>query len=85
MVKPRDVTWFEVLCPELQTPEFLSSLQRALAARGYYAGPITGNLNEMTRSAVQRYQMDEGIDTGALTPAGARQLGLIAVEPPAAA
>ena len=61
------------------TPEFVSSLQRALSARGYYPGPITGGLDTATKSAVQRYQRDEGLNGKTLTVAAARKLGLIAV------
>lgn len=85
VVTPRQTNWTEVLCPNVQTPEFLSSIQRALAARGYYAGPINGDLDAATAAAVQRYQQDIGIASVSLTPTAARQLGLITVENPSAA
>jgi peptidoglycan hydrolase-like protein with peptidoglycan-binding domain len=36
-------------------------VQRALAARGYYYGPIDGIMGPATRGAIQRYQIDRGL------------------------
>ena len=79
VVKPRLDTWYEVPCAADLTPEFVSSLQRALGARGYHRGPITGEMDKATQSAIQRYQRDEGLDSKTLSVAAARKLGLIAV------
>jgi Putative peptidoglycan binding domain len=38
-----------------------AQVQRALAARGYYYGPIDGILGPGTRNAIQRYQIDHGL------------------------
>jgi lysozyme family protein len=38
-----------------------SEVQRALAVRGYYYGPIDGILGPATRAAIQRYQIDRGL------------------------
>ena len=38
-----------------------AEVQRALAARGYYYGPIDGILGSGTRTAIQRYQIDHGL------------------------
>jgi len=38
-----------------------AQVQRALAARGYYYGPIDGVLGPGTRGAIQRYQIDRGL------------------------
>lgn len=80
VIKPRQNTWFEVPCADQLTPDFVSSLQRALDARGYYRGPVSGELDARTRDAVRRYQKDQGLKQKTLTVAGARTLGLIAVE-----
>lgn len=82
VVVPRREQWFEVPCAQDLTPEFVSSVQRALQARNYYLGPITGNLDMRTRRAVRAYQVDQGLDSGVLTVAAARQLGLWALERP---
>ncbi|SDF47555.1 peptidoglycan-binding domain-containing protein [Sulfitobacter delicatus] len=79
IVKARVDNWFETPCPDVLTPEFNSSLQRALQARGYYRGPITGEMDAATRDAVQRYQGAKGPRSGVLSLAAARDLGLVAV------
>ena len=73
-------TWFEVPCAADLTPEFVSSLQRALAARNIYHGPVTGEMSMRTRAAVRRFQAPDGFDSDILTTATARKLGLVAVE-----
>jgi hypothetical protein len=82
VVKPRRDTWYEVPCAADLTPEFNASLQRALEARGYYRGPITGEMDGATQNAVHRYQRDEGLNSKTLSVAAARKLGLIAVVQP---
>ena len=54
--------------------------QRALAARGYYAGPITGVMDRRTQAAIRAYQRPQGLDSAMISLAAARQMGLIAVE-----
>ncbi|MCZ4353055.1 peptidoglycan-binding domain-containing protein [Roseovarius aestuarii] len=82
IVQERKVTWFETPCAADLTPEFVSSLQRALKARGYYRAGINGEMDTRTRAAVRRYQKTEGLDSGILSLAAARRLGLIAVDLP---
>jgi hypothetical protein len=79
IVQPRRDTWLETPCPEQLTPEFTASLQRALAARGYYRGATTGQINRATRLAIRRYQKETGLDSSTLSLDTARQLGLIAI------
>lgn len=79
IVEPRRDTWIETPCPEQITPEFLASLQRALAARGYYHGAPTGRMDRSTRISLRRYQKEAGLDSSALSLATARQLGLVAI------
>ncbi|MCX7559287.1 peptidoglycan-binding domain-containing protein [Sulfitobacter sp. F26204] len=79
IVTPRRDNWFETPCPDVLTPEFVSSLQRALQARGNYTGKISGSLDAKTRSAIQRLQRNEGLDSAVLAISTARMLGLIAV------
>ncbi|WP_299373465.1 peptidoglycan-binding domain-containing protein [uncultured Tateyamaria sp.] len=79
VIEPRRENWYEVICADALTPDFLSSVQRALEARGHYSGPITGALDPRTRAAVRRYQAAEGINSSTLSIAAARKLGLVAV------
>lgn len=80
VVQPRRENWYEIPCEADLTPDFVSSLQRALEARGYYRGPINGTLDTRTSAAVGRYQQSEGLDSTTLSIAAARKLGLIVVK-----
>lgn len=80
IVQDRKETWFETPCAADLTPEFTASVQRALKARGLYGGPVTGKMDALTRAAVRAYQKPQGLESGILSLAAARQLGLVAVE-----
>lgn len=77
IVEERRELWFEVPC-EIQRadPDFIASLQRALAARGLYQGPVTGEMNRRTERAIRDFQAPQGLDSAILSLAAARQLGL---------
>lgn len=78
ITKERRELWFETPCAPELTPEFVSSLQRALKVRDLYRGPVTGYLDPRTRRAVRKYQAPQGLDSGILSLAAARKLGLSA-------
>ncbi len=80
IVRQRSETWFETPCDDALTPDFIATLQRALAARGHYHGAIDGEMSARTRAAVRAWQAPEGLDSGILSLAAARRLGLVAVE-----
>ena len=62
------------------TPQFVASVQRALVARGYYRGAITGVMDPRTTSAIERFQVSQDdVHTGVLTLRSARSLGLVAL------
>jgi hypothetical protein len=53
------------------------SVQRALARRGYYHGPIDGDIGPGSRSAIARYQRDHGFAvTGTINSTLLRALGI---------
>ncbi|EAQ04211.1 lipoprotein, putative [Pseudooceanicola batsensis HTCC2597] len=81
IVKERRELWFRTPCPPELTFDFVASLQRALAARGLYRGQVNGVMDRATRHAVRRYQAPLGLDSGILSLAGARKLGLAVVDP----
>ncbi len=78
IVEPRKEFFFEVPCPETFTPEFITSLQRALKVRGLYRGRLTGAMDERTRRAIRRFQLSRGLNSDILTTSTARELGLLA-------
>jgi Putative peptidoglycan binding domain len=80
IVKERREIWFETPCQDALTPDIIATLQRALKARGLYAGPLSGNLDGPTRSAIRRFQAREGLDSSILSLWAARKLGLVAIE-----
>lgn len=74
--------WFETLCPDVLTSDFVSALQRALAARDYFNAPISGDIDAATRSAISAFQADRGLDSDTLSIEAARALGLVAIARP---
>ena len=81
-MQERREIWFETMCQRELTLDFVSSLQRALAARGFYRGSITGEMDSATRAAIRRYQKPEGLDSGIIARETARRFGLVASERP---
>lgn len=79
ILRQRHETWFETPCAAILTPDFIATLQRALAARGLYSGPIDGAMSARTRAAIRALQAPDGLDSGILSLATARKLGLIQV------
>lgn len=80
IVKERREIWFETPCQDQLTPDIIATLQRALKARGLYAGALTGNMDAPTRTAIRRFQAREGLDSSILSLWAARKLGLVAQE-----
>ncbi len=78
IVSERREVLFETLCPEAMTTAFIASLQRALLTRGYYTGPISGEMDEQTGRALQAYQRQNGAHNSPLLDIRtARELGLV--------
>lgn len=74
-----DGTPFQIVCPQILTPDFVSTLQRALIVRRAYAGPVNGRYDAATSAAVAAFQQARGIDSPLLAIAVARDLGIVAV------
>ena len=80
ILRERREVEFETPCRDIMTPQFIASVQRALLARGYYRGSITGEVNSATSRAIGRFQTDQGdVATDVLTLRTARTLGLVAL------
>ena len=78
IVKPREDIWFETPCPDEITPDFVAALQRALQVRGYYNGPVSGEVDAATQRAVRAFQRELGLNSPVLSIAAAKPLGLVA-------
>lgn len=78
MLRDREETTFEAICPEQLTREFLASLQRALSARGRYQGTPDGLTDRALVEAVRSYQTHlGGPDSRLLARRTALELGLV--------
>ncbi len=80
IVQDRQEVWFRTPCPDLLTLDLTASLQRALKARGFYTGDLTGQFDAQTRRAIRLYQEPLGLDSERLSLAAARRLGVVAGE-----
>lgn len=80
IVTPREITRFQTPCPlQRGEPDFVMQVQRALAARGLYAGPVHGAYDRATRAAVAAFQAERGLESGVLSIDSARAMGLVAL------
>ncbi len=70
---------FRVPCPEVMGQSFMETLQRALIARGFHEGPVTGRPDAQTRAAVQAFQRENGFNSPILTLETAQRLGLLPI------
>lgn len=80
IVAERQDVWFRVPCAADLTLPFVATLQRALKARGYFPGAVTGSYDAATAAAVRRFQAARGLDSAVLTLATAQALG-VAITP----
>lgn len=81
IIEDRTETWFETPCAMEGDVDYIATLQRALTARGHYSGAATGVMNRATVRAIRAYQQPQGLDSGVLSLAAARQLGLSVWDP----
>jgi len=77
IVQDREEVWFRAPCPDEMTVEVVSTLQRALKARGLYRRALTGTFDQPTAEAVRRFQVERGLDSPQLSLAAAQELGII--------
>lgn len=74
-----DTARIRVLCDTDLTPDLRTDLQRALAARGLFAGDADGTDGPATREAIRKYQAQFGRNDPQLTWPAAEALGIVAV------
>jgi hypothetical protein len=80
LVKDRSRVWFRAPCPLDVTVNYLASVQRALKARGYFTGVLSGALDPQTLDAIRRFQAERGLDSPHLSLDTARELGISAID-----
>lgn len=77
VIGDREMEYFRTPCEDVFSTYFLETLQRAMAARGLYAAPVTGVLDTATASAIRNWQRPRGIDSATLSLQAAKILGLL--------
>jgi hypothetical protein len=77
-VTPERYEWMQVVCVDTtQGKHSIQAVQRALAARKLYGGPIDGVIGPKTKKALTAFQKANGLPgQGSLTIATTRALGL---------
>ncbi|MBN1635440.1 MAG: peptidoglycan-binding protein [Deltaproteobacteria bacterium] len=68
--------WRKVLCETNMTQDMIMKIQTALKNAGNDPGPIDGIIGKMTMGAINSYQKDKGLATGALTYRTIESLGI---------
>jgi len=68
--------WREVLCPNEVTSYTIKQVQEALKSRGYKPGPLDNILGAQTKSALTKFQRDNGLPIGNLDLETLRKLGI---------
>ncbi len=77
IISDRKEDWAEVICKEDYNDNFIKSLQRALAARGFYRGSITGIMDDRTKRAIRSVQKGYGVNSSEVTLDLAESYGLV--------
>lgn len=76
MAAEERLEWQRVLCRDDATPDLVRALQEALGAADFEPGPADGKIGRATLAAVERFQVANGLATGAITQATIEALGL---------
>lgn len=69
-------SWEEILCDVRVTGNTTQQVQRALANKGYDPGPVDGVMGAKTRSALAKFQQDNGLKVGGMTIETLKALGV---------
>ncbi len=78
LARPEERRLVRVLCPPRLGQGMIAALQRALAARGAYRGPVSGALDRPTRAALARWQEKTlGVPLDLPAHETARRFGLV--------
>ena len=68
--------WKEVLCSDQLTVARIQSIQKSLKEKGYYSGSIDNVFGEQTKSALVKFQENEGLPYGNLNLETLEALGV---------
>ena len=76
MISEGGMEWRKVLCETNMTSEMIRDVQTALKNAGHDPGPIDGIMGRLTRGAINSFQQEKGLATGALTYQTIESLGI---------
>lgn len=76
MISEGGMEWRKVLCETNMTSEMIREVQTALKNAGHDPGPIDGIMGRLTRGAINSFQQEKGLATGALTYQTIESLGI---------
>ncbi|MEM6307144.1 MAG: peptidoglycan-binding domain-containing protein [Pseudomonadota bacterium] len=80
IVEDGGVIWFETPCMDVITTDFMKTLQRALALRGFYDGAVNGRYTPQTAQAIRAFQKPQGLNSAQLSVVAARKLGIVSYD-----
>ena len=75
-IEPAKMEWRRILCETNVTPSVIMSIQKALNAKGYEAGPVDGRFGRKTLRAVEKYQRDNNLPVSGLSYDTIESLGV---------
>ena len=76
MISEGGMEWRKVLCETNMTSGMIRDVQTALKNAGHDPGPIDGIMGRLTRGAINSFQQEKGLATGALTYQTIESLGI---------
>lgn len=76
MISEGTMEWRKVLCETNMTSDMIREVQTALKNAGHDPGPIDGIMGRLTRGAINSFQQEKGLATGALTYQTIESLGI---------
>lgn len=79
IINERTAIRFETVCPQYYSTDLVMTLQRALKARGFYPGPISGIMDLHTGEAIQKFQRMDELDTPFMSLKTAQNLGIVTI------
>ncbi len=76
MISEGGIEWRKVLCETNMTADMIKKIQTSLKDQGHDPGPIDGIMGKLTNGAINAFQKEKGLATGALTYRTIESLGV---------
>ena len=79
-ISPARKSWELVFCEDEIDPFLAIKIESRLQDLGYNPGEVDGVIDSDTEVAVENYQMNNGLPSGAMTPTTLQELGILKLE-----